>query len=493
MAGIALALLVGALHGGAASAQPNFMDVTDILNGRRHLLRTDDLVLTYAYTFASGPPLVQAQGNLLLTGDSQVTDIFPSSLGVVGTISTPVSTPTVTAARPFDTPYDVAVSAVLHGSTLVLTIDARPNDGSPSNVPGSVDLSALIGGPLPLYSAAADFTGDGLDEILFALGDTTGGMALVATAVDTTDPSKGLTFVVPPAGTPGAKLNGMFFDHPPFAIDTSTGTSRVFFPTGGGGGTDCGGYQSGLGISSYTVDPQSLTLTNLQTFQVNIPEGSACLHMTSIAVGRFATATHGQLAVAYAVQGGTVRVIFIDVDAQGNLSQMTRYDSGQGVGTGQAWIRSGQFDWSGAFDQAALLISSGQENSLRILTFDQNLTVQSGPVGTFPAFICVGDLAVGNFDHMQANPAPPPAMIRNPNLQLAAYLQIECGTGNFAVQIWDVNPVDTSPGQFQVGPGNTVFRFTFGCQMVGGRSNVFPSHPRPYPWPPWTSRAARPV
>ena len=60
---------------------------------------------------------------------------------------------------------------------------------------------------------------------------------------------------------------------------------------------------------------------------------------------------------------------------------------------------------------------------------------------------------------MQANPAPPPDTIRNPNLQLAAFLQIDCGGGNFAVQIWDVTPVDTAPGQFQVGPGDTVYFF----------------------------------
>ena len=101
-AGIALALLVGVLSGGSAGAQPDFTNVTDILNGRRHLLRTDDLVV--AYQAGSG-----VLGNLLLTDTSQITSNTASSLDVSGS----VSTPTVTAARPFDTPYDVAVSAVL--------------------------------------------------------------------------------------------------------------------------------------------------------------------------------------------------------------------------------------------------------------------------------------------------------------------------------------------------------------------------------------------
>src|SRR2546428_2147792 len=58
---------------------------------------------------------------------------------------------------------------------------------------------------------------------------------------------------------------------------------------------------------------------------------------------------------------------------------------------------------------------------------------------------------------MQANPAPPPAMIRNPNLQLAVFLQLSCGGQAFAVQIFDVNPADTSQGTFQMGQ-STVYR-----------------------------------
>jgi len=45
LAGIALALLLVVLSGGPASAQPDFTNVTDILNGRRHLLRDDHLIL----------------------------------------------------------------------------------------------------------------------------------------------------------------------------------------------------------------------------------------------------------------------------------------------------------------------------------------------------------------------------------------------------------------------------------------------------------------
>ena len=45
----------------------------------------------------------------------------------------------------------------------------------------------------------------------------------------------------------------------------------------------------------------------------------------------------------------------------------------------------------------------------RILTFDQNLNVQSGPVnldGIGQSPLCIGDVAVGNFDQMEQSPSP---------------------------------------------------------------------------------------
>ena len=87
------------------------------------------------------------------------------------------------------------------------------------------------------------------------------GLAFVATAVDPTNPSRGLTVVVPSAGSLGY---APVFGPLPIAIDTSTGSPRVFMPRPGAGGThcDCVLGDSGLGIASFTVDPQSLMLTH---------------------------------------------------------------------------------------------------------------------------------------------------------------------------------------------------------------------------------------
>jgi hypothetical protein len=110
VAALALALLVGALRGGPAGAQPDFTDVADILNGRRHLLRTDDLVVNFYVNFEGVPP--SNEGDLLFTSTSQITSDTPTAM------DSGVTTPTVTAARLFDTPYDVAVSAVFGNNNL---------------------------------------------------------------------------------------------------------------------------------------------------------------------------------------------------------------------------------------------------------------------------------------------------------------------------------------------------------------------------------------
>ena len=115
-----------------------------------------------------------------------------------------------------------------------------------------------------------------------------------------------------------------------------------------------------------------------------------------------------------------------DINDQGIAVQQPIYDTHYIVGGAGTFIRSGRFDWSSPVDQAALLISNDFNapgiNTLRILSFDHIFTTTAGPElqagGTSGE--CVNDMAVGNFDHQQANPGtPPPATIANPNMQVA--------------------------------------------------------------------------
>ena len=437
LAGIALALLVGVLSGSPTSADPDYTQVNDILGGRQHLLRTDDLVIAYT---AGGP-----KGALQLYSNSQITSA--SSTILVPDPGNTLSDPVVTAARMFNTPYDVAVTLVYHRPQQQLLWRLDTSAGTVAS--DTVFLTASLPDPNSFLSVVAgDFTGDGLDEfVVFLTAVGANGSAIVATAMDPNDPSKGLNF--------GPRLQ--FFGPPstqlpnhlePLKVTTATvlGQPRVVVA----GPTDylaqCPTRHSGLSFESYWIDPQSLALTSAGTWSANLPEGNnSCLYFVDITAGRFGNTAHDQLVVAYAVEGGNVKILPFDIAQDGSAVQRTVYDTQQPVGTGRFWIKSGRFDWSNPFDQAALTISAGLSsvmNTLRILTFDQNLNVQSGPVVQGSG--CIGDVAVGNFDQMQQNPLPPPApaMIRNPNLQLAVFLQDVCGGGGqgMGVQIFDVNP-----------------------------------------------------
>jgi hypothetical protein len=111
-------------------------------------------------------------------------------------------------------------------------------------------------------------------------------------------------------------------------------------------------------------------------------------------------------------------------------------------------LRSGRLNWFGQFDQAVLLAANGDfgQNpdtaTIRVLTFDENLNI-ANPGRLDPTDLaCIADLAVGNFDHMQTNPNPPPATQRDPNLQLAILWQPQCGrqlTSRFAVSLYNVD------------------------------------------------------
>jgi hypothetical protein len=168
----------------------------------------------------------------------------------------------------------------------------------------------------------------------------------------------------------------------------------------------------------------------------------------SIAAGRFGTTTHDQVAVAYSVKGYEVQIIPIAFDDRGTPSQKAVFDTGEEAGAqGKIWLRSGRFNWDSAFEQAALLISpyltdDPQEvPSVRILNFDQNLNVQSGPaVGLQNGDKFALDLEVGNFDHRKSNSTE-----RDPNLQLAvlstsAHPYPDSPAAQANVQIFDVDP-----------------------------------------------------
>jgi hypothetical protein len=323
------------------AADPDFSNVSDILNGRRHLLRTDDLVFGYQGAFGLFP----TQDSAIVSGDV--------NLQVLNDGSDRYSQPAVVGARLFNIASDVAVTLVEDRNNDLL--QWRLDTSSATVASGTVGLPVNLPDPASFLSVVAgDFTGDGLDEVVvFLTAVGANGSAIVGTAVDPQDPSKGLRFgpVEQFFGLPFSGSGNLFNGNnhlEPLEVTTAAvlGQPRVFVA----GPTDyladnCPTRHSGLSFESYTIDPQSLALSSAGTFSADLPEGNdSCLHFVDITAGRFSTPTHDQLLVAYGVEGGNVKVLPFDINAQGIAVQQQIYDSGYGVGGGQFFIRSGRFD-----------------------------------------------------------------------------------------------------------------------------------------------------
>ena len=430
--------------------QSCFSDVSDILNGQRHLLRTDDLLMAgqFGDVFA---------GAALDTTNSAVTASAASSLSGHSS-ACPDFTPTfrtAVSARMFDLNHDVTMSVACWGGfpyTLALYFDPDPDLPKPLYV--NTNFGDRADDNFQLFSTTADFTGDGYDDValvgMTANADHFVPSAVVLTAVDPNVPGKGIR-----AGNPN------FFDFP--SVEPLSAVAGDF--TGQGhpviailGRVDHGGDPAGLGIQFYTVDPVTLDIglpTNglANTFALNLPEGNGFVAAASLAVGRFGNTTHDQLAVVYAVPRGTAKIVTIDFDSDGNPTQKAVLDTGVGTTDSPLVVmRAGHFDWSGSFDQAAVLVEPGASvpgSRIQVFGFDTSLNPVAGPAFGNTTGACLHDLVAGNFDRMQANPNPPPANERNPNLQLAL-LGSDCGS-NLTVSLLNVDPANS----FAISPAST--------------------------------------
>ena len=417
-------------------AQKCLQGVDDVLFGRTHVLRTDDVVFGY-------------QGAYALFPSSSST--LPRSSAVIRALndtSGRYSQPAVVGARMFNTPSDVAVTLVEDQQSQLLQwrLDDGTSAGTTSPLAsGTIALSASQSTTSSrLAVIAGDFTGDGLDEIVvFPRGAGGISAAIVATAVNIQDPAQGLRFGPPfPLFT-----NDPSFEHiVPFSIAraivpnangttlTGSGTPQVF-AAGGEARSDCPSGTLGLSLESYSIDSNTLAVTAIVGTGIDTGGVATCLQFADLTTGRFATAQRDQLLLAYGEGGGTVKVVPFDFAVVGFESNnvpvvgavpQTQFDTGLPVGGGASFIRGGRFDWSSPVDQAALLVSNAFNaqgiNTLRILSFDQSFNATAGPVFQAGAMSgeCTADMAVGNFNNQMANPGtPPPATIANPDLQVA--------------------------------------------------------------------------
>ncbi len=420
--------------------QSCFTNVSDILNGQRHLLRTDDLLIAgqFGAVFA---------GAILDTSNSAVSASAASSLAGNNNACldfTPTFR-TAVSARMFNLNHDVtmSVACVLEDFPYTLSLYFDPDPDLPKPLFVQTGFGSQSGN-FQLLSTVADFTGDGYDDVVLAGWSDEGGpivpSAFVLSAVDPNVPSKGMRVGNPLSVSSGPQLSI------PMAVAAGdfTGQGRPVIALLGNNAN-----QGGLVLQFYAVDPVSLQLgvpTNglANGLVLSLPEGSGFIATVSLAVGRFGNTTHDQLALVYAVPRGTAKIVTIDFDSDGNAIQKAVFDTGVGtVDAPLVVMRAGHFDWSGSFDQAAVLIEPGPQfpgSRIQIFGFDTSLNPVAGPAFGNTIGACLHDLVAGNFNRMQANPNPPPANERNPNLQLAL-LGSDCAS-NVTVSLLNVDPAN---------------------------------------------------
>jgi hypothetical protein len=187
-----LATLSVRVGGQPAAAQtptpPDFSGVSDILHGRRELLRVDDIVLT-SYNYLNGNTNAKINVAVARTQSGNIDGVNGHDLqgdyppGLNAGFATAVG-------RMFDLPRDVVVT--LGWGTVSIADYANPTNPFirqffPDNVQNAV--------PNLDQSPMADFTGDGLDDLACIFG----GHLYVITPNDVTNIDSGLLFSEPGA------------------------------------------------------------------------------------------------------------------------------------------------------------------------------------------------------------------------------------------------------------------------------------------------------
>ena len=209
----------------------------DLLFGRTHILRSDDLALTTV-----PPGSLTANLTPLKSANSVIT---PQTARILTGRPTRPDT-AVIGARMFESPTDVAVTLICHeGSTGTLYWHVNDLSGELSS--GSVAMSGYNSDAL--FPVATDLNGDGLDEVVVwaSLDDGAGGSAPDRRDRGGRDES----------GKRPALRARMVDQTAPMAIAdvTVAGQPRLMLAGHPSSSAGCGVGRIGLVLNAYTVDP----------------------------------------------------------------------------------------------------------------------------------------------------------------------------------------------------------------------------------------------
>ena len=419
--------LAGQLGGTPAQgADPDFSNVSDILGGKKYLLRQDDLVFTSTQIETS-----QHQTAVATLYSANSTLVFKETVpwGVAGGVNYAQGNSRTAVGRMFSLPNDVVATFTQPG-------DPTPAAGANVYDPGT-GTANFTSGPYGAFvvvdsvdaAVMADFTGDGYADLvtLATSNQMFGGARIaVATAADVRNISAGLTFGAATSVTPNPQI---FAFGTPITVGDFNGDGRPEIAL-----VTCP--QTPCSVQIFAVDPNTLAVSNVSSIALpGLTSGTA-----SLAAGRFGATDHDQLVAAYQPASGNAIVATIDFDAslQPSLKAVSQDITGS---AGFFFVKAGRLDWFSPYDYAVLV--GGDE--IGILNFSSDGKLTAGIVGQ-PFVLngeCVNDVAVGNFNNTKTNPEPPPPTTIDPNLQIAVLTANKCdggASGGIAVTIYFLGP-----------------------------------------------------
>jgi hypothetical protein len=395
---IALAAVGLILGIGTAAADPDFSNINDLLAGQRHLLRTDDLIVT-----APGQSGVPLQNVILDSSNSQIS--AEKTLALQGTTANGF---TSGLGRVFDLPNDVIVTvspnAAAAGQQLVNLTDVLGNQSHTQAITAGTAGAVALG----------DLNQDGFAELV--VGFESGLQVATATAV--TDLSQGLSFGGAASGCdtgpsqPGflniaiADLNG----------DGQNEIAALCLASGSGE----------FKLLIVTLDPSTLAVTGTTTSWI----GGGFFTAGAMAAGNFAEETGAPgpvpkmelvIAAQYLMsdlQGGAA-VLSLSVNDVFQATVANTLDLNY-PGNTSIYAASGQIDWFGATEQVAVGINNFNDYTsyAYILTLDSNLNITEESRTQVAS--CIEGIALGNFDRTDAQGQ------RVPDLQLATIASPTC-------------------------------------------------------------------
>lgn len=400
---------------------PDFSQVTDILQGRRTLYPVDDIVVAYKGAFAP------AVSTILQTTNDNVSAQIPhpvtADLQQMFSLSLP--------ARMFNLPRDVIVT-VLDGETNLYDQLGSYNQSFPNAVGGSLAFDLAV---------VTDLTGDSFSDVAFLAGHN----LYTLTAADVNDPTQGFFY-------------GTVLDLGNYA-DQSALTAGDFDGDGVNELAVALPQDSNTPIQIYrpqvTTNAQgNVTALTLQQVGTTVLPDCCDGEYIALSAGRYLGILSEQLVAVYGV-GNKTTVQPFTIAPAANPPQVTIQPAAPLVlnqdGSGGIAAQSGLLDFFGASEQVVLqLQGTGGPVLLDVLTFDSALNATMASSLTTAYGVGFDDsIALGNFDQPQVSDG-------TLALEIAAVFPAntaQCTGHNVAlmVQIFHVDPSN----QFALSQGNS--------------------------------------